>query len=71
MTCLLEQNLDGPNRVELYSRSSPQQDLWVFVERSVTTDMMKAKFIVTIEAAIRNEQDGDVSVDDVKVNNCD
>ena len=61
------EELDGPGIVEIYRKEEPQQDVWLLVERTVPKGTVESTFMITIETAIRNEQNGDLSLDDIQV----
>lgn len=57
---------DGPDHVELLRRDYPLQDMWVLVEREVPAGVMDGPFVITINAMLKDDQDGDASIDDLK-----
>nr|XP_027236461.1 MAM and LDL-receptor class A domain-containing protein 1-like [Penaeus vannamei] len=58
---------DGPQQVELLRRESSLHDTWVFVERDIPAGFIEANFLISIEARLSTYQDGDASLDDLKV----
>lgn len=63
--------MDGPSIEELWRHESPLHDAWVLIEREVAAMTMDRPFIITIEAWLEDEQDGDASIDDLQVSNND
>lgn len=63
--------MDGPSIEELWRHESPLHDAWVLIEREVAAKTMDRPYIITIEAKLEDEQDGDASIDDllVSINN--
>ncbi|KAG0730111.1 MAM and LDL-receptor class A domain-containing protein 1 [Chionoecetes opilio] len=58
--------LAGPLHVELLRRDYPLQDMWVLVEREVQAGIVDGPYAITINAMMKQAQEGDVSIDDLK-----
>ena len=57
---------NGPGHMELLRRNYPLQDMWVLVEREVPAGTTDGPFVIAINAMIKEDQDGDASIDDLK-----
>lgn len=52
--------------MELLRRDYSLQDMWVLVEREVQAGITDGPFVITINAMVKDNQDGDASIDDLK-----
>ncbi|XP_037797166.1 MAM and LDL-receptor class A domain-containing protein 2-like [Penaeus monodon] len=58
---------DGPQQVEVLRRESSLHDTWVFVERDIQANIIETNIRISIEAKLSTYQDGDASLDDLRV----
>ncbi|XP_068217643.1 MAM and LDL-receptor class A domain-containing protein 1-like [Palaemon carinicauda] len=59
--------LEGPEKLKIWEKRNPQQDSWMYVELEIAAGTMLDKFIITIDAVLVENQDGDATLDDIKV----